>query len=159
MIDADTGNIHLPNGFVITPTLTLGEFRQSWFGRDASANRPPSMPDYCWLLEDAGSTASYPVLIQLSFQDQTLIHACLTCKTLMTGEEDEAGIKRKQAHDALLLKQLGEPDMITETSEKDTPGLDKAPNYLRPWGKVISTFDCGGGDAYISVEYNSDKAL
>ncbi len=77
----------------------------------------------------------------------------------MTGEYDGAWIERKRTHDALLLKDLGEPDKLTDTSEKDTLGLDRAPNYLRFWGKVISTFDCGGGDAYISVEYSNDKAL
>lgn len=158
MIDADTGDIHLPNGFVIAPTLTLKEFRQSWFGRNAVANRPPSMPGYCWFLEDAGSTYIYPISVQLSFQDQILTRTCLTCETLMTGEEDKSWIERKQTHDALLRKDLGEPDTFTNTSKKDTLGLDKAPNYLRLWGKVISTFDCGGGDAYISVTYYNDKA-
>ena len=49
----------------------------------------------------------------------------------------------------ILLKDLGEPDTITDTSNEETPGLGKAPNYLRTWGKAISEFDYGGGDAYI----------
>ena len=161
MIDADSGNIHLPNGFVITPALTLDAFRQSWFGRNAAANRPPSLPGYCWFSEDAGAVELYPLSVQLSFQDQVLITASLTYKTQMTadetGEYDGAWANRKSIHDALLLTDLGEPDIYTDTSE-DEPGLDKAPTYLRPWGKVISDFDCGGGDAYIMVEYDGREA-
>ena len=163
MIDADTGNIHLPNGFVITPALTLKEFQQSWFGQHAAVHRPPSMSGYCWFLEDAGLTDFHPVSVQLSFREQALTDVCLTCETLMTadinGEYDGALIKRKQTHDALLLKDFGEPDTFTGTSNEETPGLDEAPNYLRSWGKVASEFDYGGGDAHISIEYSSDKAL
>ena len=161
MIEADTGNIHLPNGFVITPALTLGAFRQSWLGRNAAANRPPSLPGYCWFSEDAGAVELCPLSVQLSFQDQVLITASLTYKTQMTadetGEYDGAWANRKSTHDALLLTDLGEPDTYTDTSEEE-PGMDKAPAYLRSWGKVTSDFDCGGGDAYISVEYGDRKA-
>ena len=159
MIDADTGNIHLPNGFVITPALTLNEFRQSWFGRYAHINRPPSTPGHCWFLEDAGSIESCLVSVQLSFQEQALTSACLTCETLMTGEFYEPWIERKKTHDSLLREDLGEPDTFTGTSDEDILGLDRAPNHLRAWGKAVSEFDYGGGDAYISVKYNTNKAL
>ena len=162
MIDANTGNIHLPNGYVITPALTLDKFRQSWFGRNARINRPPSSPGHCWFYENAGLMDTCPVSVQLSFQDQTLTSTCLTCKTLMTadtdGEYDMAWIKRKGIHDALLTTDLGESEIFTKTS-RDEPGLDRAPNYLLPWGKAVSEFDDGGGDAYILVEYTSNKAL
>jgi hypothetical protein len=159
MIDADTGNIHLPNGFVITPALTLKEFRQSWFGRNATANRPPSTPGECWFSEDAGDAVTGSFRVGLSFQNETLRRAWLECETVMTGEEDEAWIERKQTHDALLLKDFGEPDTFTDTYGMDAPGLGKAPNHLRPWGKAVSEFDYGGGDAYISITYYNGKAL
>ena len=163
MIDADTGYIHLPNGFVITPTLTLKEFRQSWFGRNATAHRPPSTPGECWFSEDAGDAVTGSFTVGLSFQNETLRRASLTCETLMTadttGEYDGAWIERKQIHDALLREDLGEPDTFTGTyGMDDTPGLGEAPNHLRPWGKVVSEFDYGGGDAYISITYYNDKA-
>ena len=77
----------------------------------------------------------------------------------VTQDNHSHWIDTKAFHDALLRKDLGEPDTYTGTSDEDTPGLDKAPNHLRAWGKAVSEFDYGGGDAYISVEYNSDKAL
>ena len=157
MIDADTGNIHLPNGFVITPTLTLAEFRQSWFGRNAHINRPPSTPKHCWFHENAGIAEGHSYSVGLSFQEQTLTRVSLVCETLMTGEEDEAWIERKQTHDALLREDLGEPDTFTDTYGMDSPKLGKAANYLRPWGKAVSEFDYGGGDAYISITYYNDK--
>ena len=159
MIDANTGNIHLPNGFVITPALTLDEFRPSWFGRDAYINRPSSTLKHCWFHENAGIAKGHTFSVGLRFQEQTLTRVSSVCETLMTGEEDEAWTVRKQTHDALLRKDLGEPDTFTNTSEKDTPGLDKAPNYLRLWGKAVSEFDYGGGEAYILIEYNNTKAL
>ena len=159
MIDADTGNIHLPNGFVITPTLTLAEFRQSQFGRSAVVHRPPSTPGQCWFHENAGVAEGQLFSVGLSFQEQRLIGVSLTCETLMTGTEDEAWIERKQTHDALLRKDLGETDTFTDTYGMDAPGLGKAPNHLRAWGKAVSEFDYGGGDAYISIKYNSDTEL
>ena len=77
----------------------------------------------------------------------------------MEGEESEAWTERKKTHDDLLREDLGEPDTFTDTYGMDAPKLGKAPNYLRPWGTAVSAFDYGGGDAYISIEYNSDKAL
>jgi hypothetical protein len=57
------------------------------------------------------------------------------------------------------MEDLGEPDTFTDTYGMDTPELGKAPNHLRSWGKAVSEFDYGGGDAYISITYNSGKAL
>ncbi len=157
MIDPDTGNIHLPNGYVITPALTLKEFRHSWFGQRARINRPCGAPEQCWFHENAGVTEGQSFSAGLSFQGQALTGASLVCETLMTGEEEEAWIERKSTHDALLRQDLGEPDTFTDTYGMEAPELGKAPNHLRPWGKAVSEFDYGGGDAYISITYHNDK--
>ena len=155
MIDAETGDIHLPNGFVITSALTLSEFRQSWFGRDAVPNYPRGQTQHCWFWLVAGALDSRPVSVQLGFDEEVLGSACLTADIVDDSQpETEHWLDMKAFHDALLRSDLGEPDTFTGTSNEDTPGLDKAPNHLRPWGKAVSEFDYGGGDAYISVKYN-----
>lgn len=161
MIDADTGDIHLPNRFVITSSLTLGEFQRSWFGRDAAPNHPASEPWRCWFLLNAGTLEGFPFSVQLSFYEQMLVSVCLTCAAGIIDDQPEtwlpAEIRVKSLHDALLREDLGDPHTFTRTS-RDDPGLDKAPNYLLPWGKVASEFDDGGGDAYIGIEYAGRRA-
>jgi hypothetical protein len=155
MIDADSGDIHLPNGFVVTPALTLREFRQSWFGQDAVPNYPRSEPQHCWFWLAAGVLDSRPVSVQLSFDKEVLDSACLTAEIAEDSQEElRHWLDMKSFHDDLLRSDMGEPDTFTGTSDEDTPGLDKAPNHLRPWGRAVSEFDYGGGDAYISVQYN-----
>ena len=89
MIDADNGNIHLPNGFVITPALTLKEFQESWFGRNAGINRPASTPKQCRFHESAGIAAGYSFSVGLSFQEQALTRVSLVCETPMEDDADD----------------------------------------------------------------------
>lgn len=161
MIDAGSGDVYLPNGFVIAPALTLSGFQQSWFGRHAAPNYPRSEPWRCWFLLDAGMLTGFRLSVQLSFYEQMLVSVCLTCAAEIVDGQPEtwlpAELRVKSFHDALLQEDLGEPDAFTKTS-RDDPGLDKAPNYLLPWGKVVSEFDDGGGDAFIDVEYDGRRA-
>lgn len=153
MIDADNGNIHLPNGFVITPALTLNEFRQSEFGRGAKSRNLSLQRS--WLRLDAGTVETFPLEVGLSFEGQWLASVSLNADlSRITRDDDSHWIDTKTFHDNLLRNDLGEPDTFTGTSDSDTPGLDKAPNHLRPWGKAVSEFDYGGGDAYISIQYD-----
>ncbi len=157
MIDADNGNIHLPNGFVITSTLTLNEFRQSEFGRGAKS--PNLSLQRSWLRLDAGTVETFPLEVSLRFEGQRLACVFLDADlSRITRDDNSHWIDTKAFHDALLRQDLGEPDAFTGTSDEDTPGLDKAPNHLRPWGKAVSEFDYGGGDAYISIEYDQQGA-
>ena len=149
MIDADTGNIHLPNGFVITPALMLDEFRRLWSERLG------------WRLQmDGGLIGTFPLEVNFHFKAQRLASVSLVADlSRVTEDSQQHWIDTKAFHDRLLREDLGEPDTFTSTSDEDTPGLDKAPNHLRAWGKAVSEFDYGGGDAYILVEYNSDTEL
>ena len=73
MIDSDTGDIHLPNGYVITPALTLDEFRQImvWTVRPhQSATLHAGV--IAGSLEDAGIIRFGSANSELSFQGQTL---------------------------------------------------------------------------------------
>ncbi len=154
MIDAETGDIYLPNGFVITPALTLSEFRQSEFGRGAKSRS--LSPQGSWLRLDAGTIETFPLEVSLHFEGQRLTRVFLNADLSRTTKDAHLFLVNTKAfHDALLRSDLGEPDTFTGTSDEDTPGLDKAPNHLRPWGKAVSEFDDGGGDAYILVEYDA----
>lgn len=149
MIDADTGNIHLPNGYVITPALTLDKFRQAWSGRLGWRSQM-----------NGGLVKTFLLEVNIHFDAQRLARVSLVADlSHVTKDDRQHWIDTKAFHDALIRNDLGEPDAFTDTYGMDAPELGKAPNYLRAWGKAVSEFDYGGGDAYISVEYKNDKAL
>jgi len=160
VIDAGSGDIYLPNGFVITSSLTLGEFQRSWFGRSAAPNHPDSEPQSCWFRLNAGLLASHPVSVGLSFYEQELIHASLRISaahalqdSLEAGFDAESSIK--SFHDALLRHDLGEPSAVISDTGEDHPGLERSNYHYLLWGRAESTFDYGGGDSYISIEYGN----
>ena len=158
MIDANTGNIHLPNGFVVTPALTLDGFRQSRFGREAKPNHPAGEKWNCWFNFVLCVPDAEPIRIGLSFHKQMLVSATLAAYSSYgddTSEEDwlAAEARVKAFHEELLRQDLGEPNAVERDTGEDTPGLDQSVYYQLPWGKVHSTFNYGGGDSYISVEY------
>ena len=163
MIDADTGNIHLPNGFVITPALTSNTFRRSWFGRSAAAHSPAASQEQWWFEIDAGVLGLRSASLSLNLCEHRLVGLDLQLiETCYFGDVLQEYFATERAtklfHDDLLRHDLGEADCYTKTNCNE-PGLDKAPNYLRTWGKVVSDFDWGAGNAYISIEYNSDTEL
>ncbi len=158
MIDADTGNLHLPNGFVITPTLTLDAFRHSRFGREAKPNYVTNEPWNCWYNFVVPAPDAKPMTFGPSFHEQMLVSLTLRIDTSFALEDSmeaglEAEVRIKAFHDNLLRQDLGEPTLVKKDTGEDTPGLDYSVYYELSWGKVHSTFDYGGGDAYISIEY------
>ncbi len=163
VIDAGSGDIHLPNGFVITSSLTLGEFQRSWFGRGAAPNHPASEPQSCWFDLNAGLLTSHPVSVGLSFYEQGLIRASLRISAAYATEDSmEAGLDAessiKSFHDALLRHDLGEPDAVISDTGEDHPGLERSNYHHLSWGEAKSTFNYGGGDSYISIEYATRRA-
>ena len=109
---------------------------------------------------DGGLVETFPLEVRLCFEGHRLERVSLVVDmSSVTQDDDSHWIDTKAFHDALLRKDLGEPDTFTDTYGMDAPGLGKAPNHLRAWGKAVSEFDYGGGDAYISIEYNNTKAL
>ncbi len=158
MIDATTGNVHLPNGFVITPSLTLDGFRQSRFGREAEPNHPAGEKWNCWFDFVVRVPDAKPMRVGLSFYEQMLVSASLAIRSSYgadTSTEDwlAAEVRVKAFHEELLRQDLGVPNAVETDTGEDTPGLDQSVYYWLPWGKVHSTFDYGGGDSYISIEY------
>ena len=131
MIDADTGHIHLPNGFVITPALTLDEFQRLWSERLG------------WRFQmDGGRVDTVPLEVNFHFKAQRLASVSLVADlSRVTEDSQQHWIDTKALHDRMLRKDLGEPDMFTDTYGMDAPGLGKAPNHLRAWGKAVSEFD------------------
>ena len=162
MIDADTGNVHLPNGFVITPTLTLDGFRKSWVGQNAEPNYVMNEPWNCWFRFALSAPGAQPVRVGLSFYEQMLVSASLGIQRSYsddTSTEDwlAAEARVKALHDDLLLQDLGEPTVVNKDTGEDTPGLDQTVYYELSWGNVRSTFDYGGGDSYIGIVYSKVK--
>ncbi len=163
MIDAGSGDIHLPNGYVITSSLTLGEFQRSWFGRGAASNHPAFEPQSCWFHLNAGLLTSHPVSVGLSFYEQQLIQASLRISAVHAIQDSlEAGLDAessiKSFHDALLRHDLGGPNAVISDTGEDYPGLERSNYHHLSWGKAKSTFDYGGGDSYISIEYDGRPA-
>ena len=70
MIDANTGNIHLPNGYVITPALTLDEFQRSELSQKAIAHCSDNLQAQCWFEADAGVLELRSVLASVRFREQ-----------------------------------------------------------------------------------------
>ena len=70
MIDANTGNIHLPNGYVITPALTLDEFQRSELSQKAIAHCSDNLQAQCWFEADAGVLELRSVLVSVRFREQ-----------------------------------------------------------------------------------------
>ena len=161
MIDADKGDVHLPNGFVITSALTLEAFQQSGFCQSAIVHRPTGLQEQRWFELDAGMLDLRSAFVSLVFcgqeiasVDLQLIATCYFGDTLKDYFATELGTKAFS--DALLRHDLGEANFFSRTN-CDEPGLDKAPNYLLSWGRVISDFDYGAGNAYIEIRYGERK--
>ncbi len=131
MINAGSGHIYLPNGFLITSVLTLEEFQHSWSGRDAVPNHPTSEPWRSWFHLEAGKLDSFPFSVQLSFYEQMLINVCLRISVACAIQDSlEAGLdaesRIKSFHDALLRYDLGDPDSVISDTGEDYPGLAKS---------------------------------
>ena len=114
LIDSNIGSIHLPNGFVITPSMTQTEFQNSPLYKKAKAHSSGTFP-YIHYSLNGGLIQGKSVLISLSFYAEKLLYISLTVDLYPPGERDwdsyslETEADIKNFHDTLLKNELGKP--------------------------------------------------
>jgi hypothetical protein len=161
LIDNNTGDMNLPNGFVITSTMTQTEFQNSPWYKNAEAHDAGTFP-YIHYSFDGGLIQRKNLLMNICFYAEKLLYITLTVDLYPPGERDwdsyslEIEAETKKFHDTILKNELGEPQ-IKDSLEFGSPSIPKTLNqpirYTYEWGEVYSGHDTKGGGTRIIVSY------
>jgi hypothetical protein len=161
LIDSNTGNMHLPSGFVITSAMTQTEFQNTPWSKKAKARDVGTFP-YIHYSFDGGLIQGKKLLMSICFYAEKILYISLTVDLYPPGERDwdsyslETEAETKEFHDTLLKIELGEPH-IKDALELGSPSIPKTLNqpvrYTYEWGEVYSGHDTKGGGTRIMVSY------
>jgi hypothetical protein len=158
-IDAKNGFIHLPNGGVIVPDLTLDVFeKDSAFLENRSIASGVPWWRYAF---SAGHIDGKGLLVSIQFYDQMLLYVDMTVNHYppsqqVPSEEIEAAAKR--FHDSLLERMMGTPAKTADSQSSypdKHPELNRTLKWIFPWGTVASLFIGQSCSALIMVRYGN----
>jgi hypothetical protein len=165
-IDAHSGAVTLPDGFVVTATLTRDAFRQSETFANARADHAGT-PPWIHYQFNAGRLDGKELLVNLQFHDQVLVSVSVTVDLYPPGPKDwsnyslDVEAATKDFHDRLLERQLGEPAEPPQVSSAHlTPAratLARPRNWAFAWGAAASVHDTKGGGTFIMVQYGNRR--
>ena len=156
MIDRRDGIVHLPDGFVITPSLTRSQFEASPVFKQAKHHTGRGL--YVSFTIRYGDERLPQIIAGLWFYEELLTSVSLTAYSYARSWDEvtlEGAIKTKDVHDALLRDDLGEPHAVEKVRiayAQDT-ALERSVSYTFPWGSVASGHDQRGLITDIHIGY------
>jgi hypothetical protein len=165
LIDKDSGAIHLPNDFVISPGLEQAGFRASACFKQASSYDANTLP-FIHYRFDGGTLDGHPLNVNLCFYGELLVETSLSANfypPASKGWENyspEIEYRTKDFHDELLRQALGEPawkiPWARWLSLSSKSATARGPlEYHYHWGSVWSVYDEKSGSSFIGVTYGS----
>lgn len=161
-IHPDTGQIDLPNGLTIPPSLTLDDFcHDPAYAQAQCRNQGTSAWSHHHL--PGGPIDGHELLAVLCFYDQMLVNVDLTADLYPPGPKDwsryslDIEAAAKQFHDRLLEQMFGPPTHREHIFPGSLPRTQSALEIpLRwdfSWGQIFSSHDFNGGGTSIILRY------
>lgn len=163
-IDRQTGAIRLPNGEVITSSLTRDELEGSSLGK---VERVWDVGNGWWhFCISCAFDSERDLYVDLCFCEKLLVYVNLSVDLDPQGPKGwessslEKNAKQKEFQEELLFKMFGPPTEIRVLPSygswlPDFPILDKRSTWSFHWGSIGSSHDSRSGNTSVGVSYGN----
>jgi hypothetical protein len=158
-IDARTGQVTLPDGFVFDSTLTQTDFESQKL-HDPAQVKSPGTP-WTYFPFSAGEIEGHPLSATLCFYHDKLVSFSFQIELTPPGPKSwdnfsfEVEERMQKLHAGLFQGWFGKPHRITKMGsvDKEFPALGKVLHYNFGWGSAYCGYDERSGGTEASLRF------